>query len=88
MTVTDDIAAADRLSDRIVDLLNTERDAMIAEHRLRPFVLLAGLCLALMSLLRSAPPRESKPLKHLEGAVLDWLNFYGAYLGWKDAGES
>ena len=61
---------ADRISDRVVDLLNEE----IKERGVRPLPLLAGLLMGLAAYLRTAP-QDARPhsFNMLEDAVYDVL---------------
>jgi hypothetical protein len=72
-----DWEVADRISDRIVNALNEERDRMVKAGTIEPFQLLAGVLLALTTLLSEAPleqgPNDLISLKHCAAKVLSSL---------------
>lgn len=75
------VETADRIQCRLVDLLNEEREAMIAAGELRPFALVSALCLTLLAVLESGP-RELltiAELRAVESAARAWLGFYLDY---------
>lgn len=74
MTTDGSIAAVDRVSDRILDVLTDERDAMKAAGRIEP------------ALLEAAPPGVDRiaTLRALHAAATAWLAFYREYVGWRE----
>lgn len=56
-----DWSTADRISDRIVDLVNAEINQMKAADHFEPFQIFAGQMLALMALFQTMPPSTIWP---------------------------
>jgi hypothetical protein len=64
---------ADRISDRIVDMLKEEIGQMRQDGELQPLQILAGQVLALLSTLQSAPPVMPPSLVALEESATTFL---------------
>jgi hypothetical protein len=60
---------AERISDRIVELVNKELDAMKAANRIEPLQLLAGQFLAIMALSGTIAPSVPDSLHHAVRAI-------------------
>jgi len=63
---------ADRLSDRIVDAVNDELDAMRAANAIDPIQLLVGQMLALLAFMHTAPTSAPDDFQAL-GVMLETL---------------
>lgn len=65
--------AADRISDRIVDIVNEELDTMRKAESIDPLGLLAGQLLALLALVRTAPAIHPPSFAAVADAAQDCL---------------
>lgn len=62
-------ARADRISDAVIALVNLEIDEMRAANRVEPLQIWAGLMLALLALLETAPPDRPRSIVLVEAAI-------------------
>lgn len=71
-------AVADRISDRIVNVINDEWEAMRLAGRLDPLQLLAGQLLALLALARTMPSTQPREVEVVMTAATDCLHAMAA----------